>query len=113
MHVSFKALAIGLSGAVLALGALSANAQSDGADYHPLQMQNSNSNPQASADAIAASHASGTEAIGQSTSAPMVSSPGISREAVYREAVATAHGTSSEVVGQSTGMAGITGGVAH
>jgi hypothetical protein len=43
----------------------------------------------------------------------MVNSQGVSREAVRREAVAASHGTSTEAIGESTGMAGITGGVAH
>jgi len=112
MHALIKGLAVGVFGAIASLGALSANAQSDGSDYHPLQM-NSAAKPEVDADAIAASHASGTEAVGQSTAAPMVNSQGVSREAVYREAVAASHGTTTEVIGQSTGMAGITGGVPH
>ena len=112
MHVWIKGLAVGLVGAVASLGALTANAQSDGADYHPLQM-NSAAKPEVDAGAVAASHASGTEPIGQSTSAPLVNSQGISREAVYREAVAAAHGKDTEAIGQSTGMAGITGGAPH
>lgn len=112
MHALIKGFAVGILGAVASLGALSANAQSDGSDYHPLQM-NSAAKPEVDADAIAASHASGTEAIGQSTAAPMVNSQGVSREAVYREAVAASHGTTTEAIGQSTGMAGITGGVPH
>jgi hypothetical protein len=112
MHALIKGLAVGVLGAIASLGALSANAQSDGSDYHPLQM-NSAARPEVDADAIAASHATGTEAIGQSTAAPMVNSQGVSREAVYREAVAASHGTTTEAIGQSTGMAGITGGVPH
>ena len=112
MHALFKGLAVGIVGAIASLGALSANAQSDGSDYHPLQM-NSAARPDVDAGAIAASHASGTEPIGQSTSAPLVTSQGVSREAVYREAVAASHPTGTEPIGQSTGMAGITGGAPH
>ena len=112
MHAMFKGIAVGIVGAIASLGALSANAQSDGSDYHPLQM-NSASRPEVDAGAVAASHASGTEAIGQSTVAPAVNSQGVSREAVYREAVAASHPMNTEVIGQSTGMAGITGGMPH
>jgi hypothetical protein len=71
---------------------------------------NSPSKPDIDADAIAASHASGTESVGQSTSAPMVTSQGVSREEVYKGAVAASHPYMTESLGQSTGMAGITAG---
>ena len=109
MHVFYKGLAIGIFGTISSLGAITANAQTDGSDYHPLQM-NSAPRPDVDADAIAASHATGTEPIGQSTAAPMVTSQGVSREEVYKGAVAASHPYTTEAIGQSTGMAGITAG---
>ena len=109
MNAFHKCLAIGVLGAIGSLGAIHAYAQTDGSDYHPLKM-NSPSKPDVDADAIAASHASGTESVGQSTSAPMVTSQGVSREEVYKGAVAASHPYMTESLGQSTGMAGITAG---
>jgi hypothetical protein len=103
-------LAGGILAVVAALGPVAAHAQqSDGSDYHPLQM-NSPSNPEVGAGAMAAARPTGTEAVGQSTGAPMLASP-LTREEVRRGAVAAAHATGTEVVGQSTGMAAVTGGV--
>ncbi len=74
MRTSFKLLAVGSFAALAALGAVTASAETtDGSDFHPLQM-NSPEKPEVQAGAVAASHASGTEAIGQSTSLPMVKS---------------------------------------
>ncbi|HEY2257199.1 MAG TPA: hypothetical protein VGI11_16305 [Variovorax sp.] len=110
MRALYKGLAIGIFGV---MGALSANAQTDGSDYHPLQL-NSPPSPDVDAGAVAAAHATGTEAVGQSTAAPAMSSQ-LTREEVYRGAVEAAHGGggSSEAIGQSTGMAGITAGQPH
>jgi len=74
MRTSFKLLAVGSFAALAAMGAVTASAETtDGSDFHPLQM-NSPENPDVQAGAYAASHATGTEPIGQSTSLPMVKS---------------------------------------
>jgi len=111
MKTLIKGVAIGAFAAVAGLGALAANAQTDGSDYHPLQL---NSPPSADVDAgaVAAAHPTGTEAIGQSTGAPMMTSQ-LTRAEVYQGAVQAAHPLQTEALGQSTGMAGITSGQPH
>ena len=74
----------------------------DGSDFHPLQM-NSPASAEVQAGAVAAAHASGTEAIGQSTGAPAMVSPMASDE-VYKGAVAASHASGTEAIGQSTAM---------
>lgn len=110
MRTFYKHLAIGVLGTLGAFGAMTASAQTDGSDYHPLQL-NSPPNLDVAAGAIAAAHPTGTEATGQSTGAPAMNSQ-LTRDEVYRGAVAATHGTSTEAIGQSTGMAGITTGMA-
>ena len=119
MHASLKVLALGTFATLAAFASVSASAQtqpqtqmqSDGSDYRPMQTGNTSSMPEVSAGAQAAARPTGTEAVGQSTSAPM---PGqLTREEVYRGAVEAAHPMQTEALGQSTGMAGITGGAAH
>lgn len=111
MRTIYKSLAVGIFATLSALGAVSANAQTDGSDYHPLQL-NSPPSPEVDAGAVAAAHPTGTEAVGQSTS-PVAMNSQLTRDEVYRGAVAAAHGTSSEAIGQSTGMAGVMGGQPH
>jgi hypothetical protein len=111
MKSLMKSLAIGSFAAIAGLGAIAANAQTDGSDYHPLQL---NSPPSAEVDAgaVAATHPASTEAIGQSTGAPMMTSQ-LTREEVRRGAIEAAHPLNTEAIGQSTGMAGITAGQPH
>ncbi len=111
MNALIKGAAIGMFAVIGTLGALSANAQTDGSDYHPLQM-NTGPLPDVDAGAVAAAHPTGTEAIGQSTGAPMMNSQ-LTREEVRRGAIKAAHTLSTEAIGRSTGMAGITSGVHH
>lgn len=113
MHASLKVLALGTFATLAAFASIgaSAQAQSDGSDYRPMQTGNSASMPEVDAGAMAAARPTGTESVGQSTSAPL---PGQrTRDEVYKEAVEAAHPMQTEALGQSTGMAGITGGVAH
>lgn len=56
----------------------------------------------ATASAQAAWDGGGSEAVGQSTSAPMLSST-VSSTEVYNGAVAAAHASGTEAIGQSTG----------
>src|SRR4030095_9704621 len=84
MNVSLKVLAIGACAALAAAGAL-AQEKIDGSDSHPLQMNSPHSDA-TDAEARAAARPTDTEAIGQSTAAPMVSGQ-VSREEVYRGAV--------------------------
>jgi len=95
-----KMFALGACAALAAFGSIGVGAQqTDGSDYHPLKM-NSPPSPEVDAGAVAAAHPSGTEAVGQSTSAPVTSSA--SAEAVYKDAVAASHASGTEAVGQST-----------
>ena len=118
MHASLKVLALGTFATLTALASLGASAQSqpqpqssDGSDYRPMQTGNTSAMPEVAAGAQAAARPTGTESVGQSTSAPL---PGQrTRDEVYREAVEASHPMQTEAIGQSTGMAGITGGVAH
>ncbi|WP_269759036.1 hypothetical protein [Variovorax sp. E3] len=74
MRISFKLLAVGSFAALAALGTVAASAETtDGSDFHPLQM-NSPEKPEVQAGAMAAARPTGTEPIGQSTSAPAMSS---------------------------------------
>jgi hypothetical protein len=74
----------------------------DGSDYHPLQM-NSPENPDVQAGAIAAARPTGTESIGQSTSAPAMNST-IPVSDVQAGAYAASHATGTESIGQSTSL---------
>jgi hypothetical protein len=94
-------------GAVLALAAVGASAQSDGSDYHPLQL-NSPDNPTVDKQAVQAAHSAGTEAIGQSTSAPAMQSR-LTRAEVRQAAIEANHAMSNEPTGQSTAMAAVKG----
>jgi hypothetical protein len=111
MKSLMKSLAIGAFATIAGLGALAANAQTDGSDYHPLQL-NSPRNADVDAGAIAATHPATTEALGQSTGAPMMNSQ-LTREEVRRGAIEANHPMNTEAIGQSTGMAGITSGQPH
>lgn len=103
MRTSLKLLAIGSFAAFAALGSVGALAQaSDGSDYHPHQVSASE-RPDVQAGAVAAAHASGTESIGQSTSAPAVNST-ISVSDVQAGAYAASHPTGTESIGQSTSL---------
>ena len=103
MRTSFKLLAIGSFAALAALGTVNASAETtDGSDFHPLQM-NSAEKPEVQAGAIAAAHPSGTESIGQSTSAPAMLST-VSDTEVQAGAFAASHPTGTESIGQSTSL---------
>jgi hypothetical protein len=109
MHASVKILAFGAIATLGALASMTASAQSDGVDYRPMQTNNTAPNPEVSAGARAAARPTGTEAIGESTAAPMVNSQ-LTRAEVRKGAVEAAHPLNTESIGQSTGMAGITSG---
>ena len=109
MQASLKILAAGTFTTLAAFASMTASAQSDGSDYHPMQTNSAVSSDEVSAGAMAAARPTGTESIGQSTAAPMVSSQ-LTREEVRRGAVEAAHPLNTESIGQSTGMAGITSG---
>jgi len=102
MHASTRLIALASVAALASFGATFAQAQekTDGSDYHPLQM-NSPVNAEVDAGAIAAAHPSGTESIGQSTSAPMMDSK-MSDADVYAGAVAASHASGTELPGQTT-----------
>lgn len=103
MRTSFKLLALGSFAALAALGAVHAAAETtDGSDYHPLQMS-SPENPDVQAGAMAAARPSGTESIGQSTSAPAMNST-IPVSDVQAGAYAASHATGTESIGQSTSL---------
>ena len=103
MRTSFKLLALGSFAAFAALGAVHASAETmDGSDYHPLQM-NSPENPEVQAGAMAAARPSGTESIGQSTSAPAMNST-IPVSDAQAGAYAASHATGTESIGQSTSL---------
>ncbi|MET3498120.1 hypothetical protein [Variovorax boronicumulans] len=100
---SFKLLAVGSFAALAALGAINASAETtDGSDFHPLQM-NSPELPDVQAGAIAAAHATGSEAIGQSTGAPAMMST-VSDTEVQAGAFAASHASGTEAIGQSTSL---------
>jgi hypothetical protein len=103
MRTPFKLLVLGSFAAVAAIGAANASAETtDGSDYHPLQM-NSPENPDVLAGAMAAARPSGTESIGQSTSAPAMNST-IPVSDVEAGAYAASHATGTESIGQSTSL---------
>lgn len=112
MHASLKVLAAGTFATLAAFASMSAVAQSDGSDYHPMQTNNTTSSAEVSAGAMAAARPTGTEAVGQSTAAPVGNSQ-LTREEVYKGAVEASHPMQTEALGQSTGMAGITSGTPH
>lgn len=89
MQASLKVLAFGSCFALAALGSVAANAQNS---YSEGVYQG----------AVSAAHASGTEAVGQSTAAPAMNSS-VSDDEVYKGAVAAARPEGTEAVGQSTG----------
>ena len=104
-----RLLAAAACATLAAFAGVSASVQSDGSDYHPMQAGGAASPAEVNAGAMAAARPTGTEPIGQSTSAPMLASQ-LTREEVYRGAVEAAHPMNTEAIGQSTGMAGITSG---
>ena len=112
MHASLKVLALGTFATLAAFASFSASAQSDGSDYRPMQTSNTAAMPEVAAGAMAAARPTGTESVGQSTSAPLPAGQ-LSRAEVYRGAVEASHPMQTEAIGQSTGMAGITGGAPH
>jgi hypothetical protein len=89
MHASFKVLALGACVALGAFGSLDASAQS------------SSYSDQVYQGAVSASHPSGTESIGQSTSPPAMNST-ISNDVVYQGAMGAARPMGTESIGQST-----------
>jgi len=103
MRTSLKLLAVGSFAALAALGAVDASAETtDGSDFHPLQM-NSPENPEVQAGAVAAAHPSGTESIGQSTSAPAMDSTTPVSD-IQAGAYAASHPSGTESIGQSTSL---------
>lgn len=103
MLVSRKLLMVSALSMAATFGAMSSFAQSsNGADYRPMQL-NSPSNPDVQAGAMQAARPTGTEAIGQSTGAPSMSSP-MSRAEVYKGAVEASHASGTEAIGQSTAL---------
>lgn len=114
MHASVKMLAIGTFATLAAFASVTASAQStppqsDGSDYRPMQTNNSAPKPEVTQGAMDAARPTGTEAVGESTAAPMVNSR-LTREEVKKGAVEASHPMQTESLGQSTGMAGITSG---
>jgi len=117
MHASVKVLAVGIFATLAALASMTASAQqttqgSDGSDYRPMQSNSTAPRPEVSQGAMDAARPTGTEPVGQSTSAPMGNSR-LTREEVYKGAVEASHPMQTEALGQSTGMAGITSGTPH
>jgi len=106
MNTSIKLLATSGIAAFLAIGSVTANAQADGSNYHPLQL-NSPDNPAVDADARAAAHNASSEPIGQATSGPARTSK-LTRAEVRDEAIRANHTIKGEPLGQST-MAAING----
>jgi hypothetical protein len=103
MRTSFKLLAVGSFAALAALGAVNASAETmDGSDFHPLQM-NSPERPDVQAGAMAAARPTGTEATGQSTSAPAMNST-LPVADIQAGAYAASHPTGTEPMGQSTSL---------
>lgn len=103
MRTSFKLLAVASFAALAALGTVNASAETmDGSDFHPLQM-NSPEKPEVQAGAMAAARPSGTEATGQSTSAPAMTST-MPVADIQSGAYAASHPTGTEAVGQSTSL---------
>lgn len=103
MRTSFKLLAVGSFAALAALGAVNASAETmDGSDFHPLQM-NSPERPDVQAGAMAAARPTGTEPVGQSTSAPAMNST-LPVSDIQAGAYAASHPTGTEPIGQSTSL---------
>ena len=103
MRTSFKFLAVGSLAALAAVGTINASAETtDGSDFHPLQM-NSPEKPEVQAGAMAAARPTGTEPIGQSTSAPAMSST-MPVADIQAGAYAASHPTGTEPIGQSTSL---------
>ncbi|SDZ71976.1 hypothetical protein NWF24_00345 [Variovorax paradoxus] len=103
MRTSFKLLAVGSFAALAAMGAVTASAETtDGSDFHPLQM-NSPANPDVQAGAMAAARPSGTEPMGQSTSAPAMSST-MPVADIQAGAYGASHPSGTEPIGQSTSL---------
>lgn len=103
MRTSFKLLAVGSFAALAALGAVNASAETmDGSDFHPLQM-NSPERADVQAGAMAAARPTGTEPVGQSTSAPALSST-LPVSDIQAGAYAASHPTGTEPIGQSTSL---------
>ena len=103
MRTSLKLLAVGSFAAFAALGAVNASAETtDGSDFHPLQM-NSPEKPEVQAGAMAAARPSGTEAVGQSTSAPAMGST-LPVADIQAGAYAASHPSGTEAIGQSTSL---------
>ncbi len=103
MRISLKLLAVGSFAAIAALGTVGASAETtDGSDFHPLQM-NSPVNPDVQAGAMAAARPTGTEPIGQSTSAPAMNST-MPVSDIQAGAYAASHPTGTEPIGQSTSL---------
>ncbi len=112
MHASVKVLALGTFATLAAFASMTASAQSDGSDYRPMQTSNSAPKPEVTQGAMDAARPTGTEAVGQSTAAPMGTSQ-LTREEVRKGAIEASHPMQTEAIGQSTGMAGITAGTPH
>lgn len=103
MRTSFKLLAVASFAAFAALGTVNASAETtDGSDFHPLQL-NSPENPDVQAGAMAAARPTGTEPIGQSTSAPAVNAMTPVSD-IQAGAYAASHPTGTEPIGQSTSL---------
>jgi hypothetical protein len=103
MRTSLKLLAVGSFAAIAALGTVAASAETtDGSDFHPLQM-NSPTNPDVQAGAMAAARPTGTEPVGQSTSAPAMNST-LPVSDIQAGAYAASHPTGTEPIGQSTSL---------
>jgi hypothetical protein len=103
MRTSFKLLAVGSFAALAALGTVNASAETmDGSDFHPLQM-NSPERPDVQAGAMAAARPTGTEPVGQSTSAPAMNST-LPVSDIQAGAYAASHPTGTEPIGQSTSL---------
>lgn len=103
MRTSFKLLAVGSFAALAVLGTVQASAETmDGSDFHPLQM-NSPERPDVQAGAMAAARPTGTEPVGQSTSAPAMNST-LPVADIQAGAYAASHPTGTEPIGQSTSL---------
>jgi hypothetical protein len=100
MPASYKVIAIGSFAALAAFACVSASAQSDGDNWHPVS-RTTGALPEVDAGAIAAAHPPQGEAAGVSTAMPMTNSS-ITREQVYQEAVAATHPASAESAGVTT-----------
>ncbi len=103
MRTSFKLLAVASFAALAAVGTVNASAETmDGSDFHPLQM-NSPEMPEVQAGAMAAARPTGTEPVGQSTSAPAMNST-LPVADIQAGAYAASHPTGTEPIGQSTSL---------